>query len=132
MDELILTLLHVSSTKPICCCSSHAVAAVKQKRKKTACEKLHPPDETGHGCESTFDNLTSAMSAAGIWGRKSLGGGVKSSYLDCAGARSEAAAGIWIRTAARGGAGLSKDDWVYVGQKEQPAQDERGNTQQPL
>lgn len=58
--------------------------------------------------------------------------GVKSSYLDCAGASSEAAAGIWIRTAAKGGAGLSKDDWAYVGQKEQPAQDERGNTQQPL
>lgn len=76
MDELILTPDHVSRSKPICC-SSHAEAVKrgqKQEREKKLLESNYIPP-IRKDVATKFDNLTSAVSAAGIRGRK-IGGGV--------------------------------------------------------
>lgn len=93
--------------------------------------KITFSDWTWHCCETTFDNLTLALSAFG--GRKHCRGGGNPLIWTGPWAKSKAAAGIWTRPGARGGAvvGARTDDRAYSRQAKQPAQDGRGYTQWP-
>lgn len=93
----------------------------EQWEKQQSCTReIIPPDETWHCCETTFDNLTSALSAAGVWAKKTRLGEKKNPLIwTVLRARSKAAFGIWTRTASRGGAGSCR--WLGLSSADKAA-----------